>query len=71
MPRFICRRWRVASKRRTRFSRAVLAWLQVLRGGVQLNGIALEAGDGAAISEEASLSVRAAGPAEVMLFDLP
>jgi redox-sensitive bicupin YhaK (pirin superfamily) len=46
------------------------AWLQILRGSAQLNGIALEAGDGAAISEESSLSVRAARPAEVMLFDL-
>jgi redox-sensitive bicupin YhaK (pirin superfamily) len=46
-------------------------WLQVLRGSVQLNGIALEAGDGAAISDESSLAIRAAGPAEVMLFDLP
>jgi redox-sensitive bicupin YhaK (pirin superfamily) len=47
------------------------AWLQILRGSVQLNGIALEFGDGAAISDESSLAVRAAGPAEVMLFDLP
>jgi quercetin 2,3-dioxygenase len=47
------------------------AWLQILRGSVQLNGIALEAGDGAAISEETAQTVRAAGPAEVMLFDLP
>jgi redox-sensitive bicupin YhaK (pirin superfamily) len=47
------------------------AWLQILRGSVQLNGIALEAGDGAAVSEEAAPTVRAAGPAEVMLFDLP
>jgi redox-sensitive bicupin YhaK (pirin superfamily) len=47
------------------------AWLQTLRGSVQLNGITLEAGDGAAISDETSLAIRAAGPAEVMLFDLP
>jgi quercetin 2,3-dioxygenase len=46
-------------------------WLQILRGSVQLNGVALEAGDGAAISDESSLAVRAVGPAEVMLFDLP
>jgi quercetin 2,3-dioxygenase len=47
------------------------AWLQILRGSVQLNGIALDAGDGAAISDETALAVRAVGPAEVMLFDLP
>jgi hypothetical protein len=35
------------------------AWLQVLRGGVTLNGQPLTAGDGAAVSEEPSLAVRA------------
>jgi len=47
------------------------AWLQVLRGAVELNGTALAAGDGAAVAEEPSLAVTAAVPAEVMLFDLP
>lgn len=46
------------------------AWLQTLRGDVQVNGQPLAAGDGAAISEESSLSVRADGAAEVMLFNL-
>ena len=46
------------------------AWLQALRGDVQVNGQPLTAGDGAAISEESSLSVRADGAAEVMLFNL-
>jgi redox-sensitive bicupin YhaK (pirin superfamily) len=46
------------------------AWVQVLRGGVTLNGLALAAGDGAAVSDEASLAVRAGGPSEVLLFDL-
>lgn len=46
------------------------AWLQVLRGGVTLNGQDLEVGDGAAISEESSLTVTAREPSEVMLFDL-
>jgi redox-sensitive bicupin YhaK (pirin superfamily) len=47
------------------------AWLQVLRGAAELNGLALTAGDGASVSEESSLAVTSAGPAEVMLFDLP
>ena len=47
------------------------AWIQVLRGGVQLNGRDLSVSDGAAISEEASLVVSAAQLSEVMLFDLP
>ena len=46
------------------------AWLQVLRGGVTLNGQPLSEGDGVAISEEPSLAVRAEQPAEIMLFDL-
>jgi redox-sensitive bicupin YhaK (pirin superfamily) len=46
------------------------AWLQVLRGSVELNGQALETSDGAAVSDETSLTLRADGPAEVMLFDL-
>jgi redox-sensitive bicupin YhaK (pirin superfamily) len=46
------------------------AWLQVLRGSVTANGPELAAGDAAAVSAEPALSVRAAGAAEVMLFDL-
>jgi redox-sensitive bicupin YhaK (pirin superfamily) len=47
------------------------AWLQVLRGGVRLDGVALVAGDGASASGEPSLTVLATEPCEVMLFDLP
>ena len=46
------------------------AWVQVLRGGLDLDGQALSAGDGAAISDATGLAIRAAGPAEVLLFDL-
>jgi redox-sensitive bicupin YhaK (pirin superfamily) len=46
------------------------AWLQVLRGGVKLNGQDLSAGDGAAVSDEPGLAIRAEGPSEVLLFDL-
>lgn len=47
------------------------AWLQVLRGGVSLNGKSLSTSDGAAISDERLLTAKANGEAEVMLFDLP
>jgi hypothetical protein len=47
------------------------AWLQVLRGDVALNGEELKTSDGAAVSDEQSLEIVAAGPAEIMLFDLP
>lgn len=46
------------------------AWLQVLRGSVTLNGKALETSDGAAISDEAELTITATSDAEMMLFDL-
>ena len=46
------------------------AWLQVARGSVSLNGIALREGDGAAVSEESALAISAQQPAEVLLFDL-
>jgi redox-sensitive bicupin YhaK (pirin superfamily) len=47
------------------------AWLQVLRGSVQLNGVPLATSDGAAVSDESSLTVLGTEPSEVMLFDLP
>jgi redox-sensitive bicupin YhaK (pirin superfamily) len=46
------------------------AWLQVLRGSVQLNDQSLTAGDGAAVSSESKLPIRATEPAEILLFDL-
>jgi quercetin 2,3-dioxygenase len=46
------------------------AWLQVAQGQVNLNGHTLEAGDGAAISAETLLKVKADSAAEVLLFDL-
>jgi redox-sensitive bicupin YhaK (pirin superfamily) len=46
------------------------AWVQVLRGDVTLNGLALTAGDGAALGDEAGLAIRADGASEVLLFDL-
>jgi redox-sensitive bicupin YhaK (pirin superfamily) len=48
-----------------------VAWVQVARGTVQLNGQTLTAGDGAAISEETEITLQgAAQDAEVLLFDM-
>jgi len=47
------------------------AWLQVARGHCTLNGMPLEAGDGAAVSGENALRFAAAKDAELLLFDLP
>jgi hypothetical protein len=46
------------------------AWVQVARGAVTVNGEVLRAGDGAAISDEARLALRATEDAEVLVFDL-
>ena len=46
------------------------AWLQVMRGGLMLNGHALAAGDGAAVESESALALRATADAEALLFDL-
>jgi len=46
------------------------AWIQVVKGTVSINGTPLEAGDGAAISEETSLNIIATEEAEILLFDL-
>lgn len=45
-------------------------WLQVLSGSVSLNGTELSTGDGASVSDETSLTIRAGTAAEIMLFDL-
>jgi redox-sensitive bicupin YhaK (pirin superfamily) len=46
------------------------AWLQAARGNITLNGAALNEGDGAAVSEEEILEIRAAESADILLFDL-
>jgi redox-sensitive bicupin YhaK (pirin superfamily) len=46
------------------------AWAQVIKGTVTVNGTALRAGDGAAISEENSLNIKASEDAEILLFEL-
>jgi redox-sensitive bicupin YhaK (pirin superfamily) len=46
-------------------------WLQVTRGAVRLNSTPLDAGDGAAITDEKILDINAANDAEVLFFDLP
>ncbi len=46
-------------------------WIQVISGGLLVNGTALGAGDGAAISKEEKVSFESEGGAEFLLFDLP
>src|SRR5678816_3814823 len=46
------------------------AWVQVIRGRVDLGGKTLEEGDGAAVENESSIVLSGVEPAEVLLFDL-
>lgn len=46
------------------------AWVQVVRGKVRVNGQALDAGDGASLSNEAMLRIDGIEDGEVLVFDL-
>ena len=46
------------------------AWLQMVRGRIELNGTPLAAGDGAAVSGESALEMVAQESAQFLLFDL-
>ncbi|MGH0036819.1 MAG: pirin family protein [Myxococcota bacterium] len=46
------------------------AWLQLIAGEVELAGRRLAAGDGAAVTGESALEVRATDDSELLLFDL-
>jgi redox-sensitive bicupin YhaK (pirin superfamily) len=47
------------------------AWVQVVRGGVAVNGTRLVEGDGAAVVDEPSLEFADGAAAELLAFDLP
>lgn len=46
------------------------AWVQIVSGEIDAGAARLRAGDGLAVSEEASLGLTARSPAELLLFDL-
>jgi redox-sensitive bicupin YhaK (pirin superfamily) len=48
------------------------AWVQGAAGEIDVNGVALREGDGLAVSDESSLTLRGAGTrgGEILLFDL-
>lgn len=47
------------------------AWIQVARGSVSVNGVALSEGDGARIEDEQIVRIEGQQSAEVLFFDLP
>jgi redox-sensitive bicupin YhaK (pirin superfamily) len=46
------------------------AWVQVARGEVEVNGVALQGGDGAALTGEPRVALTSRTGAEVLVFDL-
>ena len=46
-------------------------WLQVIRGRIQVNGTTLNAGDGATLVSDSTLSLDVIDSTEFLLFDLP
>jgi len=46
------------------------AWIQMVKGNVDLNGETLKTGDGAAIDNEQLLKLKATDESEVIIFDL-
>ncbi len=54
-----------------RFDAGRFGWLQLARGGLEIGGAVMQAGDGAKISEERAIAVKALAPeTEFLLFDL-
>jgi len=47
-----------------------LAWIQVVRGEVEINGQSVKAGDGYAVSNEADIDLLGKSATEVLLFDM-
>ena len=47
-----------------------IAWVQVARGSIKLNGQLLEAGDGLAVETQGELRLESESSAEVLLFDM-
>jgi hypothetical protein len=54
-----------------RFRAGRFGWLQIARGGVEVGGVVMQAGDGARLSDESILAIKALAPeTEILLFDL-
>lgn len=54
-----------------RFAPGRFGWLQLAKGGLEIGGLVMQAGDGAKISDESVLAVKALAPeTEFLLFDL-
>lgn len=53
------------------FATGRYGWLQVAKGGVEIGGLTMQAGDGARIEAESDVAFKALADSEILLFDLP
>lgn len=63
-------RFRKTQKVKFQLANGRHAWIQVTHGALRVNGVALQAGDGAQLSGEGAISLEADQGAEILLFDL-
>jgi redox-sensitive bicupin YhaK (pirin superfamily) len=54
----------------TRLAAGRQAWVQVIKGAVDVNGVRAVAGDGLAITDESALAIKANEKSEFLFFDL-
>ncbi len=54
-----------------KFAPGRYGWLQIAKGGVEIGGLMMQAGDGARISDESEVTFTALADSEILLFDLP
>lgn len=52
------------------FADGRFGWLQIARGGVEIGGAIMQAGDGARFEGESALALKALAPTELLFFDL-
>lgn len=64
-------KWSSAREQKYSFKSGRYGWIQIANGSLEVNGQLLKTGDGVAIAEESEIALRAHGPAEFLLFDLP
>ena len=64
-------KWLKAGRAAMNLKQGRYAWVQVIEGEITMNGLALGAGDAAAVTAETVLNIASPGAGHFLLFDLP